>query len=519
MEADNQNEEDTSCFDFEIEEYHGQYSNFLGQPEPLTEEIFARMSAASRKKFVFPKIDPAENQYVDARTPKQIARDIERIMSLALTKDEAEIWSSIAERDIVCDIHLKNGIRTPKQVITNAIKEYRKKHNFCPLPLPHQTQPTPPHHAENNSNDADTTMPSPILHTNEQKTILQSPQPTPPMPNMTAQGESDSLSESEPAVAQTNAAKTANGDYCQQKLSESENHGRLQANLTKTQERYRGDLAKDPAPQPARNDREEILQELHKNREYLQGLLNEPDSKISTIFRKHRQLFHTFISLYHRLINDQMSRRFQRYVNQRRKISFRLIKKMVRFMCRNEILQNNNSHFVNIFVNLSNKSPTLNININGQSLPAILDSGSGYTLIPNQYWEKLGIAASQLDTTVRYNISSATHRTRDSVKGRMILNVEIENSDGTKQIVPHHFLVLRPEFSLEVILLGDDFLRATDSSLKYSKGDTIPTVTINGRQIVLRNDIPSFNLTFNSFVAPKKSTNDYQNDTQTMPSL
>ena len=165
MEADNQNEEDTSCFDFEIEEYHGQYSNFLGQPEPLTDEIFARMSAASRKKFVFPKIDPEENQYVDTRTPKQIARDIERIMSLALTKDEASIWSSIAERDIVCDIHLKNGIRTPKQVITDAIKEYRKKHNFCPLPLPHETQPTPPHHAESNCDDADTTVTAGITWT------------------------------------------------------------------------------------------------------------------------------------------------------------------------------------------------------------------------------------------------------------------------------------------------------------------------------------------------------------------
>ena len=143
MEPDNRNEEDTPCFDFEIEEYHGQYSNFLGQPEPLTDEIFARMSVASRKKFVFPKVDPEENQYVDTRTPKQIARDIERIMSLALTKEEASIWSSIAERDIVCDIHLKNGIRTPKQVITDAIREYRKKHKFCPLPNPTQPNPTP----------------------------------------------------------------------------------------------------------------------------------------------------------------------------------------------------------------------------------------------------------------------------------------------------------------------------------------------------------------------------------------
>ena len=147
------------------------------------------------------------------------------------------------------------------------------------------------------------------------------------MPSMMTQGESDSLSDREPAVTQTNAAKTANGDYCQQKLSESENHGRLQANLTKTQECYRSDLAKDPALQPGRNSREETLHELHKNREYLEGLLNESELKISTIFRKHRQLFHTFISLYHRLINDRMSRRFQRYVNQRRKLSVRLIKK------------------------------------------------------------------------------------------------------------------------------------------------------------------------------------------------
>ena len=92
--------------------------------------------------------------------------------------------------------------------------------------------------------------------------------------------------------------------------SESEDRGGLQAILAKTQECNRSDLVKDPALQPEKNSRDETLRELHKNRKYLEGLLNNSADKISTIFRKHRKLFHTFMSLYNRIINNRVSRRF-----------------------------------------------------------------------------------------------------------------------------------------------------------------------------------------------------------------
>ena len=127
-----------NSYDFQIEEYPGQYGfSFFIDSKPVTADIFSGISADVRAKFRFPKTDPPENAYVDRRTHEQIALDIERLMSMCLTKQEAAAWSKIATRDISHDIHLKHGVRTPAQIIVDEINKYKKQNNgFCPLPIP-----------------------------------------------------------------------------------------------------------------------------------------------------------------------------------------------------------------------------------------------------------------------------------------------------------------------------------------------------------------------------------------------
>ena len=78
-----------------------------------------------KNKFRFPRDDPAESVILDQRSGDQKIRDILRVWSQVLNPDEAKIWSSCAQRDISHDITLKNGIRTPKVIVDEAIKRYK----------------------------------------------------------------------------------------------------------------------------------------------------------------------------------------------------------------------------------------------------------------------------------------------------------------------------------------------------------------------------------------------------------
>ena len=82
-------------------------------------------SAALKSKFRFPSQDPDEHKMIDKRTDKQKVNDILRIWSQVLDKQELELWSEIAERDISHDISLTSGIRTPKTFVDAKLKKYK----------------------------------------------------------------------------------------------------------------------------------------------------------------------------------------------------------------------------------------------------------------------------------------------------------------------------------------------------------------------------------------------------------
>ena len=182
--------EKDNSYVFYLEEYPGQYGfSFFMDAKPVTADIFSGISADVRAKFRYPKHDPPENAYIDRRTHEQIALDIERLMSMCLTKAEAEAWSEIASRDISHEIHLKHGVRTPSEIIVEEINKYKKLHNgFCPLPYP-----TKPSSTQTTGGSTDLSLPSddhrvsqstdPLVHLDEESEVFEKDiLPTIPLP-------------------------------------------------------------------------------------------------------------------------------------------------------------------------------------------------------------------------------------------------------------------------------------------------------------------------------------------------
>ena len=63
---------------------------------------------------------------IDNRTAEKKMSDILRIWSQVLTREETQVWNKIRERDLSKDISLKSGLRTPKSIIDQEIKQFRQ---------------------------------------------------------------------------------------------------------------------------------------------------------------------------------------------------------------------------------------------------------------------------------------------------------------------------------------------------------------------------------------------------------
>ena len=106
--------------------------------------------------------------------------------------------------------------------------------------------------------------------------------------------------------------------------------------------------------------------------------------------------------------------------------------------------------------------------INNQKVCCILDRGSTYTLVPHQVWKPLKLNPSLLDSSVTFNINSASHKVIDAVLGRINLYFNIINIDGEVQSI-HQNLVLRDHLVLQYVLLGNDFLSKNSVKIMYNQ--------------------------------------------------
>ena len=130
------------------------------------------------------------------------------------------------------------------------------------------------------------------------------------------------------------------------------------------------------------------------------------------------------------------------------------------------------------------KSMKLNVTVNGACITAILDSGSTYSILSFQTWEKLGIKLSDLNTNTIYNITSATSTCSNAIAGTVDLFVTLHFLDGQTEIVKHTFLCASQRMSLGVNLLGIDFLRHHGISIT----STNPFLQVTKRNNLLYQD-------------------------------
>jgi hypothetical protein len=93
-----------------------------------------------------------------------------------------------------------------------------------------------------------------------------------------------------------------------------------------------------------------------------------------------------------------------------------------------------------------------------------------------------------LDSSVQYNINSASHVNKDAVLGRIYLQISICNYEGVEQSITQNCLILRPSLDLHVVLLGNDFLKANSVNISYSSTDPHPIILINNEKIPLLTD-------------------------------
>jgi hypothetical protein len=106
--------------------------------------------------------------------------------------------------------------------------------------------------------------------------------------------------------------------------------------------------------------------------------------------------------------------------------------------------------------------------INGQIFICCADIGAHNSIISNTVFQSLQLDSSQLDTKQSYNIRTATSTVTDAVLGQIVLQLTFHNAGNkNKQFINQSFLVLRPDYELEVPLLGTDFLGANAGEIKF----------------------------------------------------
>ena len=434
-------------FAFHIEEWVDECDfSYFGhdyQYEYGSQDIFAcAASNAIKAKFRFPSKDPEENSVIDQRSDVQKVNDILRVWSQILTPGEQKVWDEIAERNLSHDISL-NGIRTPKTFIDQEIKKYRQ------------------------------------LSATKQKRLLMALDPAPDTvtPLSTEESETPSCDHAPLSImpGEFQVDESLMAHYC--KLSPP-----------------------DPACSPhtcthksAPAEIEHLLVECHNE---VLRIRNYPvPMKLSSICRKNKQLLFKFLfilktqfSLSPRLKSMYNKLSMSHKINET--LSSRALKKICSALQTRKLIQDEwlNKPFEDVQVHFAHQAPVIKICLNSSHQTAIVDTGSTYSLVPFVVWQSLKLNQNTLDSSIQYNINSASHTNKDAVLGRIDLQISIFNYEGVEQSVTQTCLILRPQLDLHVVLLGNDFLKANSVIISYSKIDPHPIILINNEKIPLLTD-------------------------------
>ena len=373
---------------------------------------------------------------IDKRTDKQKVNDILRIWSQVLDKQELELWSDIAERDISHDISLTSGIRTPKTFVDAELKKYKS------------------------------------ATAKQRRDILQSAQKTPDF--------SDPVS-----------------DICSEQYEPSNDPLRDQLSILPDElcvdQAFLAKLSPQTqasANRPCNQDLKDqmIAQTLGECRQEVTRIrkLQPAPPKLSRILHRNKQLLYKYLFvLKHKYrLSKRLNSVFSK-IDKLNHISFRIIRAICNALVSRNLVDYNwlLKPELNISVNVANNGPMIDTCVNNFKTNCVVDTGSTYTLVPFHIWTKFKINPNMLDTKVQFNISSASHLNTDAVLGQLRLPLVITNLDGSVQNIEQNCLILRPTLEVAFILLGNDFLKNNGVDILYSQSTDQPLILINKQKL------------------------------------
>ena len=208
--------------------------------------------------------------------------------------------------------------------------------------------------------------------------------------------------------------------------------------------------------------------------------------KLDHILRKNRLLLCKYLFILHDRfsLSKRLSSVYKKLAKLN-KLSSRLIKKVCSALLTRKLIEKAwlSKPSLDVLVNLANSGPMLNIRVHNLLTTCVLDTGSTYTLVPFNIWQKFKINANQLNTSVQFNINSASHSNKDAVLGQIKLDLSICNIDGNEQLVTQNCLILRPNLELQFVLLGNDFLYDNSVNISYSRSKVQPLISIYSKKV------------------------------------
>ena len=99
----------------------------------------------------------------------------------------------------------------------------------------------------------------------------------------------------------------------------------------------------------------------------------------------------------------------------------------------------------------------------------------------------MNIRPNNLNTSIIYNINSASHRNLNAVLGSITLGIVLKTKQQEDLIVKQKCLILREDLNLQIVLLGEDFLMCNNVSIKYDDKSKNIIVHVNDKAITLLN--------------------------------
>ena len=377
-----------------------------------------------RQKFKYPTSDPEPNLYRDTRTELQKIESILRTTSQILDQDQLSIWNEITERNLHLSQAHNSGIPLVKNDITEQIKTYRidEEHKKSLL---------------NKIKAFDN------LHVQERLPDFQNTSDIAPTPSETIMPTEDEERPIDSEISSEILATSSSPDILSPPV----------LSTTISQLWMDDTTCHFTLVSILKLYKHICLSAIHCLLPYL------PNTKIfSRILRK-----------------------WDRFSPARR---FRI--KIANLLVRHNLISSNllkrRAKLIDANFQSGNKA-SIQCRMNNVSQICCLDSGAHNSIISAQVFDSMNIDRKKLCTRQTYNIKTATALETDAVQGTVVLDLTIYNEDNTAQTVKQPFLVLRPQLSLSIPLLGLDFLTNNQVVMIFTNGKFM--VKVNGFKLSL----------------------------------